>query len=131
MNKLHGILLGTILLSGTIMPSFAQSQSDFLTLFDILKEKKQRPDVRSFSAAAIILTSSTTGGTIEKITLCHIPPGNPGKAHTISVASPAVFAHLSHGDYLGDCNTASDDTIKSDKSKENKNKKPNHGKGKH
>ena len=38
-----------------------------------------------------------------KVTLCHIPPGNPDNAHTITVGSPAVPAHLAHGDTLGPC----------------------------
>ena len=41
------------------------------------------------------------GGT--KVTLCHIPPGKPGNAHTITVGAPAVPAHLAHGDTLGPC----------------------------
>ena len=36
-------------------------------------------------------------------TICHLPPGNPGNAHTISVGAPAVSAHLAHGDTLGPC----------------------------
>ena len=32
----------------------------------------------------------------HKVTLCH-------KGHTISVAPPAVKAHLKHGDHLGAC----------------------------
>ena len=39
-----------------------------------------------------------TGGTI-----CHIPPGNPGNAHTITVGAGAVAAHLRHGDTVGEC----------------------------
>lgn len=39
----------------------------------------------------------------DKVTLCHVPPGNPSNAHTISVGSPAVQAHLGHGDALGEC----------------------------
>lgn len=39
----------------------------------------------------------------HKVTVCHIPPGNPANAHTISVGAPAVPAHLAHGDYLGPC----------------------------
>ncbi len=35
--------------------------------------------------------------------LCHVPPGNPAKAHNIYVPSPAVAAHLEHGDYEGEC----------------------------
>ncbi len=38
-----------------------------------------------------------------KVTVCHIPPGNPGNAHTISIDSSAVPAHLAHGDILGPC----------------------------
>jgi hypothetical protein len=41
-----------------------------------------------------------------KVTLCHIPPGNPANAQTITVGQAAVAAHLAHGDYLGECHTA-------------------------
>jgi hypothetical protein len=43
------------------------------------------------------------GGGVTKVTICHIPPGNPANAHSITVGSPAVRAHLAHGDYLGAC----------------------------
>ncbi len=39
----------------------------------------------------------------HKVTICHIPPGNPANAHTIDVGEPAVSAHLAHGDYCGPC----------------------------
>jgi len=38
-----------------------------------------------------------------KVTICHIPPGNPANEHTITVGAPAVPAHLAHGDYVGAC----------------------------
>jgi hypothetical protein len=41
----------------------------------------------------------------QKVTLCHVPPGNPSNAHTISVGSPAVGSHMAHGDSLGSCPT--------------------------
>ncbi|HSB57646.1 MAG TPA: hypothetical protein VLD38_07550 [Nitrosopumilaceae archaeon] len=40
----------------------------------------------------------------NKVTICHIPPGNPDRAHTISIANGALDAHLTHGDHLGSCN---------------------------
>jgi hypothetical protein len=43
------------------------------------------------------------GGNEGKVTLCHIPPGNPDNAHTINVGASAVDAHLAHGDYMGPC----------------------------
>jgi hypothetical protein len=39
----------------------------------------------------------------DKTTICHIPPGNPANAHTLCVGTPAVDAHLAHGDRLGSC----------------------------
>jgi len=39
----------------------------------------------------------------DKITICHIPPGNPSKAHTITVGGNAVDAHSAHGDEIGSC----------------------------
>lgn len=35
--------------------------------------------------------------------ICHIPPGNPGNRHTITVESSAVGAHLAHGDHRDRC----------------------------
>lgn len=37
------------------------------------------------------------------VTICHIPPGNPAKAHTITVNARALPAHLAHGDVCGLC----------------------------
>jgi len=39
----------------------------------------------------------------DKIAVCHIPPGNPSKAHTITVGERAVDRHLAHGDEIGSC----------------------------
>ena len=38
-----------------------------------------------------------------KVTICHIPPGNPENAHEITVSVSAVPAHLAHGDRLFTC----------------------------
>jgi hypothetical protein len=37
-----------------------------------------------------------------KVLVCHIAPGGES-AHTLSLAGPAVGAHLAHGDFLGAC----------------------------
>ncbi len=41
----------------------------------------------------------------NKVLLCHVPPGNPSAAHTLSISASAVPAHLSlhSGDRLGAC----------------------------
>ena len=38
-----------------------------------------------------------------KVTICHIPPGNPSKARTKSISGKSVDDHLAHGDLLGPC----------------------------
>lgn len=39
----------------------------------------------------------------QKVTICHIPPGNRDKAKTLSIGEESVAAHLAHGDTLGEC----------------------------
>lgn len=39
----------------------------------------------------------------DKVTVCHIPPGNPKKADEICISKNAVADHLAHGDHLGSC----------------------------
>jgi hypothetical protein len=47
----------------------------------------------------------TAQGGVEKITICHVPPGNPENAHSITIGAPAVAAHLKNhdGDSVGEC----------------------------
>jgi hypothetical protein len=60
-----------------------------------------------------------------KVKICHIPPGNPDNAHTITVSQNAVDAHLAHGDTLGACkdNGNNNDNCKKDNGKKNGKKK--------
>lgn len=46
----------------------------------------------------------------EKVTICHVPAGNPENAHTITISENALKAHLGEnevglhgGDYFGEC----------------------------
>jgi len=37
----------------------------------------------------------------DKVTICHIPPGDPENRHTITIGASAVPAHVrNHGDYI-------------------------------
>lgn len=51
--------------------------------------------------ATALVTAAFAGQ--SKVTICHIPPGNPANAHEITVSASAVAAHLKHGDVRGEC----------------------------
>ena len=40
-----------------------------------------------------------------KVDICHIPPGDPDNAHTITISENALSAHLDHGDRVGACDS--------------------------
>lgn len=63
-------------------------------------------------AVSFMFTSNTKDNEQagEKITICHIPPGNPDNAHAITISVNAWPAHEAHGDVIGDC-SSNDDTI--------------------
>ena len=53
---------------------------------------------------AVFLVPLAAFAAADKVTICHIPPGNPANAHTITVGAPAVDKHVAnHGDTLGPC----------------------------
>lgn len=55
------------------------------------------------STNATSLAASAQGEAEPKITICHVPPGNPENAHEITVAEASLRAHFPHGDTLGTC----------------------------
>src|SRR5712691_8565314 len=61
----------------------------------------------ALSLAAIIVVvpagAYAQGRGQQKVAVCHMPPGNPANAHTLTLPEPAVRAHLAHGDTLGAC----------------------------
>jgi hypothetical protein len=50
------------------------------------------------------------GNNLQKVAVCHIPPGNPANAHTICISENGVPAHLAHGCHLGACAADTMDT---------------------
>jgi hypothetical protein len=55
------------------------------------------------TALRIQAAKDSANGNVGKVTICHLPPGNPSHVLILSVGSPAVKAHLAHGDSIGDC----------------------------
>jgi hypothetical protein len=56
--------------------------------------------------AAFIVLPPGASAKGEKVTICHIPPGNPENAHTITISINALQTHIDqHGDSIGECTT--------------------------
>ena len=80
-------------------------------LDDVQVTYETEPVVAKNSHVAFQIKLANVLGTIpcsdkiknKKVLVCHIPPGNPKNAHTISISENAVSAHLAHGDTLGEC----------------------------
>jgi len=68
------------------------------------QREDNKKDIQEFDDSVVLTSSSSSS--IGKVIICHIPPGNPGNNHTISVGSPAVPAHLAHGDIEEQCDLA-------------------------
>jgi len=61
------------------------------------------------TALLLLVAGASMAGNGPKVTICHVPPGNPGNEQTLSVGSSAVGAHLSNhpGDSIGACESSS------------------------
>jgi len=57
----------------------------------------------TIAVMSVLIYATVVNAGSEKVTICHVPPGNPGNAQIITVGAPAVAAHLAHGDALGPC----------------------------
>jgi hypothetical protein len=72
-------------------------------------ESNSDPSVYLTGTEESYVTNAQTGAKEclgHKQLICHIPPGNPGNAHTICVGKPAVDPHVAHhGDGIGACAT--------------------------
>jgi len=87
-----------------------------LALYSCGGDKASSPTASSQTASsptAAVQAASASGGdgsvsaqaAEPKVTICHVPPGNPDNAHTITIGAPAVPAHLANhpGDAIGPC----------------------------
>ncbi len=57
-----------------------------------------------FTLLVLTLVFGAAVAQAAKVTICHIPPGNPANWHTITISTNALQTHLDrHGDFEGSC----------------------------
>jgi len=70
-----------------------------------MSERIIRRGLLSISVLTLLLVAGVASAGQQTATLCHVPPGNPDKAHEIVVSESALKAHLQHhpDDFVGTC----------------------------
>lgn len=69
-------------------------------------EKPGKPEQgNSGGSTSTESTAQSSGQSEDKVTICHVPPGNPENPQTITIGASAVPHHLEEheGDSLGPC----------------------------
>ena len=71
----------------------------------MVEKKMLRGAMLVVALTGLVMTTPTSvqADPEPKVTICHVPPGNPENAHEITVGASAVPAHLAHGDRLFTC----------------------------
>jgi hypothetical protein len=88
-------ILFTVPVAACAVPDGATQRNAELRACGLEADDSITPDVDLHACAP---------GQTRKTTICHIPPGNPGNAHTLCIGDAAVAAHVEHHhDTLGPC----------------------------
>ena len=66
-----------------------------LITFQVMSSK-----AKIISLAIVLIVGLSSFNNNDKITICHVPPGNPGNCHEITISLNALQTHLNHGDML-------------------------------
>ncbi len=81
--------------------AFAASDKEEKAADKAKKAAEKAADIPEFYSATVIpeFYSATVIHLSGTTTICHVPPGNHGNAHYITIGMPAVRAHENHGDF--------------------------------
>jgi hypothetical protein len=73
----------------------------------MVEKKMLRGAMLVLALTGMVMTTPTSAQADgqDKVTICHVPPGNPENAQTITIGFPAVEAHMANheGDFFGPC----------------------------
>ncbi|MDH5474720.1 MAG: hypothetical protein OEX22_03410, partial [Cyclobacteriaceae bacterium] len=92
-------LNSSLIIKGWILCFFLLGTSSFSYSFN--NDSSLKESINSIKEGISLLLEDEK---VKKITICHIPPGNPSNPQTIKIAESAWAAHEAHGDTLGECN---------------------------
>lgn len=113
-KRILALAISALLMVGAVSyatPSYAGNDSSKTKK---VEEKKKADSAKTQSASGTDSDKRGSSNTSDqKITICHVPPGNPANKHTIHIAYSAWAAHKTHTnsigpdyvDYLGSCNS--------------------------
>lgn len=59
--------------------------------------------VATFLSSPALRGSPAVADELQKVEICHFPPGKPANFQTITIGANALAAHLKHGDFPGAC----------------------------
>jgi len=104
-RKILSLAISALLMTGVASYSMSSYAKDKV-------EEKETSKTQSASGTDSDKRGSSDSSA-RKITICHVPPGNPANKHTIHIAYTAWAAHKLHtnsigpdyADYLGSCNS--------------------------
>ncbi|TAN65295.1 MAG: hypothetical protein EPN17_16925 [Methylobacter sp.] len=125
-RKILSLTISAILTAGVAgYPMSSYAKDDGGDKKTKVEEKKKEDSSKAKPAVAHTDSnkrSATDSGnkSHQKITICHVPPGNPEQKHTLHIAFSAWAAHKAHTndkgpdyvDYLGSCNSKTSTTPK-------------------
>ena len=123
-RKILSLAISALLTAGVAsypMPSYAKDDSSKTKVEEKKKEDSSKAKAEVAHTDSDKRSDSGSGDkSKQKITICHVPPGNPANKHTLHIAFSAWKAHQAHTndkgpdfvDYLGSCNSKSASTVK-------------------
>ena len=94
--------------NGATTPSITLNPSSS-GIYTYMVAIKDAAGCMSFDIHQVKVTDVRCGNKLDKITVCHVPPGNPRNAGEICISRNAVPDHIAHGDKLGSCSDRDDD----------------------
>lgn len=110
-TALAGCSVGTEDGEGESTTSSMETGYGYSSMASAYKIAVEEATVQDLFPHKVACPSQKNGNHQEQICIqiCHVPPGNPDNSHDKVLPLSAIKAHLGHGDYLGRCDSSTED----------------------